>query len=253
MQPERQRSGVQLPSEAFSFKPKFLNTLILNNQKWGLMHKKNLIVCLILLALVLGCSKAPTGKATAAEPNIYEAPGLEQEDALNAEDNQSGIEQKIQIKTGEEYYDELVNDKPAKENIDTEEFKFSQESVVSTQNNISLSIDNIKHEIKSAYWGKIVEITATALNKGHEAFKPKLLVLLYDEKDFKEEWLKPKAEILLEGQLSPGEHITTQAIVNIAFDDINLMKNFKLVLVDSADPGNKPLVVVEKEFNSVLG
>jgi hypothetical protein len=98
-----------------------------------------------------------------------------------------------------------------------------------------------------------VEITATALNKGHAPFKPKLLVLLYDEKDFKEEWLKPKTEIMLEGQLSPGEYITTQAIVNIAFDDINLMKNFKLVLVDSADPGNKPLVVVEKGFNPVLG
>ena len=214
------------------------------------MYKKILVVCLILLALVLGCSKEPTGKATAAEPSIYEAPALEQEDALNAEGNQSEqLEQKIQIKTGEEYYNELINDEQPKENI--EEFKFSPESTVNTQNNISLSIDNVKHEIKSEYWGKIVEITATTLNKGHEAFKPKLLVLLYDEKDFKEEWLKPKTDIILEGDLSPGEHITTQAIVNIAFDDINLMKNFKLVLVDSADPGNKPLVVVEKNFNAL--
>lgn len=213
------------------------------------MHKKILAVCLILLAIVLGCSKAPTGKAVVAEPDIYEAPAPEQEE-LNAEGNQSEQpEQKIQIKTGEEYYNELINNNQPKEDI--EEFKFNPESIVSTQNNISLSIDNVKHEIKSDYWGKIVEITATALNKGNKTFKPKLLVLLYDEKDFKEEWLKPKAEIVFDSQLSPGGHITTQSIVNIAFDDISLTKNFKLILVDSADPGNKPLVVVEKSFNAL--
>ena len=211
------------------------------------MFKKILAVCLILLAIVLGCSKAPTGKAIAAEPDIYEdSAALGQ-----AKDNQSEPEQKIQIKTGEEYYNELINDEPQEENINTEEFKFGPESIVSIQNNISLSIDNIRHEIKSIYWGKIIEVTATALNNGNKTFKPKLLVLLYDEKDFKEEWLKPKAEIVFDSQLSPSGHITTQAIVNIAFDDINLTKNFKLILVDSADLGNKPIVVVEKNFNAV--
>jgi|GEM_PF-5552489 len=214
------------------------------------MSKKILAVCLILLAMALGCSKEPTGKTVAADPDIYEAPALEQENALNTEDNQSGQpEQKIQIKTGEEYYDELINNSRPKEKI--EEFKFNPESTVSTQNNISLSIDNVKHEIKSKYWGKIMEITSTALNKGYAAFKPKLLILLYDEKDFKEEWLNPKAEIVFDRQLIPGEHITTNSIVNIAFDDINLTKNLKLVLVDSADPGNKPLVVAEKIFDAL--
>ena len=130
------------------------------------------------------------------------------------------------------------------------EFKFSPGSIVSTQNNISLSLDDIKHEIKTEYWGKIIEITATVLNKGHGAFKPKLLVLLYDEKDFREEWLKPKAEIQFDiEQLNAGEHTTRQAIVSISFDDLYLTKNFKLVLVDTADPANKPLVVVETNFD----
>ena len=135
---------------------------------------------------------------------------------------------------------------------EAEEFKFSPGSIVSTQNNISLSLDDIKHEIKSEYWGKIIEITSTVLNNGYTPFKPKLLVLLYDEKDFKEEWLKPKAEIQFDIEpLKAGEHATRQAIVSISFDDITLTKNFKLILVDAADPGNKPLVVVETDFNPI--
>lgn len=213
------------------------------------MSKKILLVYLILLVLVLGCSKEPTGKAIAIEPDIYEDSALEQEAVKNETNQTEQPEQEIQIKTGEEYYNELINDNKPKEN--TEEFKFNPESIVSTQNSISLSIDNIKHEVKSIYWGKIVEVTATVLNKGNKTFKPKLLVLLYDEKDFREEWLKPKAEIVFDNQLSQGDRTTTQAIVNIAFDDINLTKNFKLVLVDSADSGNKPLVVVEKNFDAL--
>lgn len=220
------------------------------------MTKKLLLIFFIISVLVFGCSSNGNiaGKAAATEQDIYEeAPAIEQQTGNQTteetiEENQTE-KQDIQIKTGEEYYNELINDNKPKEN--TEEFKFNPESIVSSQNNISLSIDSIKHEIKSAYWGKIVEITATVLNKGHNTFKPKLFVLLYDEKDFREEWLKPKTEIMLEEELSAGEHITTQAIVNIAFDDINLTKNFKLVLVDSTDPANKPLVVVEKNFNAL--
>lgn len=241
------------------------------------MAKKLLIIFLIMLVFVLGCSSDDniTGKAAAAEANIYEDAPQAEHQADNqtqienqtaeepAEENQSTEEnteknqteeQEIQIKTGEEYYNELVNDKSAKESIGTEEFQFSPESIVSTQNNISLSLDSVKHEIKTEYWGKIIGITSTVLNKGHAAFKPKLLVLLYDEKDFREDWLKPKAEIDFDiAQLNPGEHITRQAIVSISFDDLYLAKNFKLILVDAADIGNKPLVVVEKEFNPLLG
>lgn len=225
------------------------------------MPKKLLLIFLIMSVFALGCSSDDnaTGKAAATEQDIYEDASAIEQQAGNQTieeiigENQTE-EQEIQIKTGEEYYDELVNDKPAEESINTEEFKFSPESIVSTQNNISLSLDSIKHEIKSEYWGKIIEMTSTVLNKGHGAFKPKLLVLLYDEKDFKEEWLKPKAEIEFDiAQLNQGEHITRQAIVSISFDDLYLAKNFKLILVDAADPGNKPLVVVEKEFNPLLG
>jgi len=214
-------------------------------------NKVLIYVFLTVLAITLGCASNDniTGQAIASEANIYEdAPQAEQQNMTekDTEENQTD-EQKIQIKTGEEYYNKATINEEPKETID--EFKFNPESIVSTQNNISLSIDNIKHEIKSEYWGKIIEITATVLNKGHGAFKPKLIALLYDEKDFKEEWLKPKAEIQFDiEQLNAGEHTTRQAFVSISFDDLYLAKNFKLVLVDAADPGNKPLVVAETNF-----
>ena len=222
-------------------------------KKWGLMYNKVLVFCLILIIMVPGCSKIPTGKAIAAEPDIYEdAPQIEQyEIEEDVEENQPE-EQAMQIKTGEEFYNEIVSDEQPKPKI--EEFRFSPESIVSNQHNISLSLDNLKHEIKNEYWGKITGITLTVLNNGSNAFKPKVLVLLYDEEDFKEEWLKPKAEIEFEiEKLYQGEHTTRDAIVNMAFDDIALTKHFKLVLVDDADPANKPIVVVEKEFNPILG
>ncbi len=217
------------------------------------MSNKVLVFCLILIVIILGCSKTPTGEAIATGADIYEdVPQIEQvvieEDA---EENQAE-EQVIQIKTGEEFYNEIISDEQPKEKI--EEFKFTPTSIVETQHNVSLSLDNIKHEIKNEYWGKITGITSTILNKGNKTFKPKLIILMYDEEDFKEEWLKPKAEIEFDiEKLYPNEHVTRDAIVNIAFDDNALTKHFKLVLVDAADPANKPIVVVEKEFNPILG
>ena len=214
------------------------------------MSNKVLVFCLILIIVFLGCSKQPTGEAIKTEPDIYENVPVEQQDVVEEEEQQ--IEQIIEIQTGEEFYNEIISDEQPKEKI--EEFKFSPTSIVETQHNVSLSLDNIKHEIKNEYWGKITGITATVLNNGSKAFKPKLLVLLYDEEDFKEEWLKPKAEIEFDiEKLGIKEHVTRDAIVNIAFDDIALTKHFKLVLVDAADPANKPIVVVEKEFNPILG
>lgn len=215
------------------------------------MSKEKVLICVFLtvLTMTLGCASNEdiTGKAASTEPDIYEdAPQAEQQVENETIENQE-IEQEIQIKTGEEYYNKTTINEEPKETI--EEFKFSPESIVSTQNNISLSIDNIKHEIKNEYWGKIIEITATILNNGNRTFKPKLLVLLYDEKDFKEEWLNPKAEIQFDiDKLNRGEHTTRQAIVSISFDDLYLTKNFKLVLVDAADSANKPLVVAESNF-----
>lgn len=224
------------------------------------MMKKYALLCIISIIIVaIGCTSGDniTGKTVATEPDIYEdAPAAEQkaENETDENQNEQQTEQIIQIKTGEEYHDKLVNDKPSKEIGNIGEFNFNPESIVSTSHNISLSLDKIRHEIKNEYWGKITGITLTVLNNGSVAFKPKALVLLYDEKDFKEEWLKPKAEIEFDiEKLHPGDHTTMEAIVNIAFDDIALAKHLKLVLVDSADIGNKPIVVVEKEFNPVLG
>lgn len=217
------------------------------------MDKKIWIVFLMFLIFSSGCSSknAATGKI-AAEPDIYEDIPVAKQQAAVEEDKEEQAEQVIHIRTEEEFYNKTIADE--KPEGKAEEFQFSPESIVSTQNNISLSLDKIKHELKSEYWGKITEITATVLNKGHGAFKPKLLVLLYDEKDFKEEWLKPKAEIEFEiEKLSAGSHTEKQAIVNIAFDEIALTKHFKLILVDAADPGNKPVAVVEKEFNPITG
>ena len=220
------------------------------------MSKQKILICaLIILTLVLSCTSKEniTGGAAITESEIYENTATanataEEAAQINIENTTEGTEQLTEQKT-----EPVSNETFLASKQSVEEFKLSPESIVSTQNNISLSIDSIKHEIKSEYWGKIVEITSTLLNKGAKAFKPKLLVLLYDEKDFKEEWLKPKAEIEFDiAQLNPGEHITRQAIVSISFDDIGLAKNFKLVLVDAADPGNKPLVVAEKEFNPLI-
>jgi len=202
--------------------------------------------------MVLGCtsSKTPAGEAIATEPDIYEdVPQIEQQ-AVIEEGNEQQVEQVIQIKTEEEFYNKTIIDEKPK----IEGFKFSPTSIVSTQHNISLSLDKVKHEIKDEYWGKITGITLTVLNNGSSVFKPKVLVLLYDEEDFKEEWLKPKAEIGFDVEkLGFGEHFVRDAIVNIAFDDIGLTKHFKLVLVDYADPANKPIVVVEKEFSPLFG
>lgn len=243
-----------------------------------------MIVILVLVAVTAGltyffvsykynnlaASKNTDGQmlsGSSVAESIYEEGNLsakefEVDEAIISEDNGTFSESKEDVeKTNEQYTEITANDTQitinetqdstqaiAQSEDKIEEFKFSPTSIVNTQHNISLSLDDLKHEIKSEYWGKITEITMTVLNKGDNTFKPKVLVLLYDEKDFKEEWLKPKAEIQFENQLNVGEHTTRQAIVNIAFDDINLTKNFKLILVNADDPGNKPIVVVENEF-----
>jgi len=207
------------------------------------MAKKIVLAAAFLLAVIVvaGCSSGNTiaGGAVATEKDIYEPANLSNQAIDNTT---STINTTINTTLSA----------TEQENTKTEEFKFGHYSIVSTQHNISLSLDDFKHEIKSGYWGKIIEITVTVLNKGNNPFKPKVIVLLYDEKDFKEDWLKPKAEIGFDvTALNIGEHITKQAIVNIPFDDINITKNFKLILVDAADAGNKPIAVVENEFTPI--
>lgn len=213
------------------------------------MAKKIFIVFLAAVIFILSCSSNNeiTGNV-ASEPDIYEEP-------LQNEQNEeeAAVEEIINV-TGISEETDALAEEPEVIIPKIKGFEFPPTSIVVTQHNISLSLDKINHEIKSEYWGKITGITATVLNNGSKEFKPKVLVLLYDEKDFKEEWLKPKAEIEFDiEKLYPGEHTTRDAIVSISFDDIALTKHFKIILVDAADLGNKPIVVVEKEFNPILG
>lgn len=158
-------------------------------------------------------------------------------------------EQQIQKQTPqiqERVYESIPTEKPNQE----KEFKFSSDSIVSTQNGISLSLDNFKYEIKGDDWGKITTIDLSVLNKGNSAFHPKVLVLLYDDKSLKEEWTTPKAEIKFDiWSLGVNEHVTKSATVNIPFHYLNLTKKFKLVLTDDFDYNNGALAVVEKDLN----
>ena len=210
---------------------------------------------LFLLIMAVSCTSKDriTGKASVTEENgvieeknIYESSNETQ----TAPGNQSiSIEEPVveqQNETINNVTEEYVNTTNK-----TKDFEFSPDSIVSTQNNISISIDNIKSEIKSEYWGKITGISTTILNNGNKAFKPKILVILYDEKDLKEEWFQPKTEIEFEiDKLNIGGHITKDAIVNIAFDDISLIKKFKLILTDDSDIDRKALVVAEEDFKA---
>ncbi|MBS3101527.1 hypothetical protein J4204_05320 [Candidatus Woesearchaeota archaeon] len=214
------------------------------------MYNKILLFAIISVVIAAGCSKNPVTWQAVAEPNIYEETPAEQQNGQLPE--QAAEPQNDTITSAEQEPEAETEETPVKLEIN-DKFKFSPESIVITQHNISLSLDKIKHEIKDEYWGKITGITSTILNNGSHEFKPKLLVLMYDEEDFKEEWLKPKAEIEFDiEKLYPGEHTTRDAIINIGFDDNALTKHFKLVLVDAADPANKPIVVVEKEFNPLF-
>jgi len=131
--------------------------------------------------------------------------------------------------------------------VEDEEFAFSRNSIVETQNGISLSLDDFKYEIKGENWGKITEMTISILNNGNSNLDPKVLVILHDENDPSEDRVIKKAEIEFD-YLYVGEHTTKKAITNIAFDDIDLPKILKVVLVRAFDDNNRAIVVIEKEF-----
>ena len=132
-----------------------------------------------------------------------------------------------------------------------DDFSFNPNSIVATQNGISLSLDDFKYEIKGNDWGKITTIDLSILNKGSNTIHPKVLVLLYDDNSLKEEWTTPKAEIDFDvWSLGVNEHIIKSAIVNVPFHYLNLTKKFKLALTNAYDYNNYALAVVEKAFNA---
>ena len=151
---------------------------------------------------------------------------------------------KIEEQTVQEFEQEAEKEA---QKVEDEEFAFSPNSIVETQNGISLSLDDFKYEIKGENWGKITEITISILNKGNNNLDPKVLVLLYDEKDPSEEKVFIKEEIEFK-YLYVGENTTKKAIINIAFNDIDLPKILKVVLVRAFGDDNRAIVVVEKEF-----
>jgi len=151
---------------------------------------------------------------------------------------------KIEEQTVQEFEQEVEKDA---QKVEDEEFTFSPNSIVETQNGISLSLDDFKYEIKGENWGKITEITISILNKGNNNLDPKVLVLLYDEKDPSEEKVFIKEEIEFK-YMYVGENTTKKAITDIAFNDIDLPKILKVVLVRALGDDNRVIVVVEKEF-----
>ncbi|MBI1936230.1 hypothetical protein HYS31_07365 [Candidatus Woesearchaeota archaeon] len=130
-----------------------------------------------------------------------------------------------------------------------EEFKFSPNSFVATQNGISISLDNYTFVKKGDDWGKIVDMTVTVLNKGNDPINPKALVVLHDDNDKKDEWIQPKAEINFDTwSLAVGDHITKKVTTNIAFNEINLTKRLTLVLTGKYDFDNSALVALDKDI-----
>lgn len=244
------------------------------------MPKYKVLACffLFVLAIAASCSSdEPTARVVSPEESLFEdEPVFDKVDKIReglAEDQVDNQSEEV-IEIDQQPEEQSIAEQAAQDENQTlaefneteevaeeiavvkeepkEEFKFPGTSIVNTKDGISLAIDKIEHEIKGDNWGKIIGITATVLNQGVESFRPRLIVVLYDEKDFKEEWFKPKAEIDFGiGALKAGEHTTKDAIVNVAFNDINLTKNFRAILTDADDPGNKAKVVVETEFNAI--
>ncbi|MBS3102710.1 hypothetical protein J4458_04670 [Candidatus Woesearchaeota archaeon] len=201
-------------------------------------------IFLALIVIAVSCSILISSNADKIErQSSQKVQEFEQEVGKEVQRLEKQIEEQR-----EQILDEVLpSDERAKKK--EEEFKFKPDSIVNMQNGISLSLDDLKYEIKGENWGKITELTVTVLNNGNNAFEPKILVLLYDKKDPKEEWGKIKAEIEFDiFGFDVGQHITKKAITDIAFNDLNLTKKLQLMLVDAYDWSNRPIVVVEKEF-----
>ncbi|MBI2523020.1 hypothetical protein HYW19_01395 [Candidatus Woesearchaeota archaeon] len=197
-------------------------------------------IFLALIVIAVSCSILISSNAKKIEEKSNEITANAIKEAYR-----TGEEAQQQI---QKTFDEsLPIDEKAKEK--DEEFKFSPDSIVNTQNGISLSLDDFKYEVKGENWGKITEITLTVLNEGNNEFYPKVLVQLYDEKDRKEDKFRIQEEIEFDiFGLGVGEHITKKAVTNIGFNDLNLPKKLILILVDAFDYNNRAMVVVEKDF-----
>lgn len=200
-------------------------------------------IFLALVVLAVSCGILISSNAKKIEERSNEITANAIKEAYRAGEE---VQQQIQTQIQKTIDESLPVDEKAKQK--TEEFKFNPNSIVNTQDGISLALDDFKYELKTD-WGKITEITITVLNKGNNAFQPKVLVFLYDEKDRKEEWFQTKAEIEFDmWRLDIGEHVTKKAIVTISFNDIDIPKKLVITLVEGYYFDRKPIVVVEKEF-----
>jgi hypothetical protein len=195
-----------------------------------------------LMVIAVSCGILISTQANEVGEAIMEANNELEKAAAQIEEEQ----QRVISEMEESYKESLPIDEQNKQ--ENEYFSFAPNSIVNSQNGLSLSLDGYKYELKSG-WGKITEITVTVLNEGNNNFQPKVLVLLHDEKDRSEEWGQTKAEIDFDTfGLGVGEHVTKKALVDIAFNDVELSKKLQIVLVDTYDFSNRAIVIVETDF-----
>ena len=65
-----------------------------------------------------------------------------------------------------------------------------------------------------------------------------------------EEWFKTKAEFYYGIEsLDKAEHAFADAVVNIAFNDINLTKKFEMILVDGNLDNHRAIASLEMDFD----
>ena len=203
-------------------------------------------VFLALIVIAVSCGILISSNAKKIEERSNEITANAIKEAYRASDE---AQQQIQTQLQKRIDNSLPVDEKVKEK--TEDFRFNPNSIVATQNGISLSLDNFIYVNKGDDWGKITTIDLSILNKGSNAIHPKVLILLYDDKSLKEEWTQPKAEINFDmWSLGVNEHVSKSILVNVPFHNLNLTKKFRLVLTDAFDYNNYALAVVEKDFNA---
>jgi len=128
-----------------------------------------------------------------------------------------------------------------------DESPFLPESIINTENGISLSIDKFEFENKGT-WGKITKLEMTLLNKGVNTISPTVTVRVYspnaDAKDRSEDLAVIDLEVL---GLGVGQHVIKNIPQPISFSG-NGPKILKVTAYDGWLFDKQYLVSVEKTF-----
>ncbi|MFA5141519.1 MAG: hypothetical protein WC471_00940 [Candidatus Woesearchaeota archaeon] len=128
-----------------------------------------------------------------------------------------------------------------------DESPFLPESIINTENGISLSIDKFEFENKGT-WGKITKLEMTLLNKGVNTISPTITVRVYspnaDAKDRSEDLAVIDLEVL---GLGVGQHVIKNIPQPISFSG-NGPKILKITAYDGWLFDKQYLVSTEKTF-----